>query len=137
AKQAQPPTPGGTVAEDNRTPEQKALDAERDRRIAELRAIKRPPNQSLGNHRPRTRVVKSDKTKPLDEVNARLMQDRRGLFAKYYHFTRNPLEDILDPAKPEFEARTPTITRIDPQVYFPSKAAWSDLPFDLTYFMGV
>ncbi|MBZ0134942.1 MAG: IPT/TIG domain-containing protein [Planctomycetes bacterium] len=123
---------------DNRTPEQKALDAERQRRIDALKAIKRPPNQSLGNARPRTRkLAKETGKKNLDEVNPKLLQDRRGLYAKYYAFSGNPLAGILDPNQPELNDRTPDITRIDSQVYFPSKDAWADLPFDKRNFMGV
>lgn len=133
------PTPSQpNDATDNRTPEQKALDAERQRRIDALRAIKRPPNQSLGNARPRARkLAKETGKKNLDEVNPKLLQDRRGLYAKYYAFSGNPLAGILDPTQPELNDRTPDITRIDQQVYFPSKDAWDDLPFDKRNFMGV
>ncbi|MCB9893677.1 MAG: IPT/TIG domain-containing protein [Planctomycetes bacterium] len=135
-----PPQPGQPVSQppDNRTEEQKALDAERQRRIDTLKAIKRPPNQSLGNARPRTRKLKQESgKKELADVTPKLLQDRRGLYAKYYAFDQLPLADILDPNKPELDQRTPEITRIDPRVYFPSKDAWSDLPFDKRNFMGV
>lgn len=144
---AQPAPPGPGVSPtpnqpssttDDRTPEQKALDAERQRRIDALKAIKRPPNQSLGNKRPGTRRLKKETGKKnLDEVNPKLLQDRRGLYAKYYAFSGNPLAGILDPTQPELNDRTPDITRIDQQVYFPSKEAWDDLPFDKRNFMGV
>ncbi|MCA8912382.1 MAG: hypothetical protein KDB82_11805, partial [Planctomycetes bacterium] len=147
AKQArannQPNSPGRSTggeppAQDNRTPEQKALDAERQRRIEKLKAIKRPPNQSLGNKRPRSRTLKKEiGKKELGDISPKLLQDRRGLYAKYYAFNELPLTAILDPSQPELDDRTPDVTRIDPQVYFPSKEAWSDLPFDKTNFMGV
>lgn len=131
-------SPAQPTAEDTRTPEQIAKDAERQRRIDALRAIKRPPNQSLGNVRPRTRSLKKeDGKKELSEISPKLMQDRRGLYAKYYAFSQLPLTALLDPDQPELSRRTPDITRIDPQVYFPSKDAWADLPFDKRNFMGV
>ena len=138
APKPSPATPNQPNATDNRTPEQKALDAERQRRIDALRAIKRPPNQSLGNARPRSRKLKKDSGKKnLDDVNPKLLQDRRGLYAKYYAFNANPLGEIVDPNQPELDDRTPDITRIDQQVYFPSKDAWDDLPFDKRNFIGV
>ncbi|MBK8205453.1 MAG: hypothetical protein IPK87_01545 [Planctomycetes bacterium] len=112
--------------------------AERERRINQLRAIRRPPNQTLGNARPATRRIKDPiGKKNLDDVSKQLMQDRRGLYAKYYAFTRSPIEELLDPEKPTLDQRTPDVTRIDQRVYFESKADWSDLPFDLANFMGV
>ncbi|MEZ5991190.1 MAG: PA14 domain-containing protein [Planctomycetota bacterium] len=133
-----PVSPGSEGAPDNRTPEQKALDAERQRRIDALKAIKRPPNQSLGNVRPRSRRLKAEAgKKELGEISPKLLQDRRGLYAKYYAFNELPLSAIIDPTQPELDARTPDITRIDPQVYFESKEAWADLPFDKRNFMGV
>lgn len=130
--------PAQPAAEDTRTPEQNAKDAERQRRIDALRAIKRPPNQSLGNVRPRTRKLdKEAGKKELSEISPKLLQDRRGLYAKYYAFDQLPLTALLDPDQPELAQRTPDITRIDPQVYFPSKDAWADLPFDKRNFMGV
>ncbi|MCB9932888.1 MAG: IPT/TIG domain-containing protein [Planctomycetes bacterium] len=129
---------GNETQPDTRTPEQKAKDAERQRRIDELKAIKRPPNQSLGNVRPRTRKLEKEAgKKELSEISPKLMQDRRGLYAKYYAFSQLPLNALLDPDQPELAQRTPEITRIDPQVYFPSKDAWADLPFDKRNFMGV
>lgn len=133
-----PRIPGTTPVVDNRTPEQKALDAERQRRIDALKAIKRPPNQSLGNKRPRSRSLKNEsEKKELGEISPKLLQDRRGLYAKYYAFNELPLNAIIDPEQPELDARTPDVTRIDPQVYFESKEAWADLPFDKRNFMGV
>ncbi|MCA8935296.1 MAG: IPT/TIG domain-containing protein [Planctomycetes bacterium] len=133
-----PVSPGSEGAPDNRTPEQKALDAERQRRIDALKAIKRPPNQSLGNVRPRSRRLKAEAgKKELGEISPKLLQDRRGLYAKYYAFNELPLSAIIDPTQPELDARTPDITRIDSQVYFESKEAWADLPFDKRNFMGV
>ncbi|MCA8944767.1 MAG: IPT/TIG domain-containing protein, partial [Planctomycetes bacterium] len=133
-----PVSPGSEGAPDNRTPEQKALDAERQRRIDALKAIKRPPNQSLGNVRPRSRRLKAEAgKKELGEISPKLLQDRRGLYAKYYAFNELPLSAIIDPTQPELDARTPDITRIDPQVYFENKEAWADLPFDKRNFMGV
>lgn len=130
--------PAQPTVEDTRTPEQKAKDAERQRRIDALRAIKRPPNQSLGNVRPRTRKLdKEAGKKELSEISPKLLQDRRGLYAKYYGFDQLPLTALLDPDQPELAQRTPDITRIDPQVYFPSKDAWADLPFDKRNFIGV
>jgi hypothetical protein len=130
--------PAQPTNEDHRTPEQKAKDAERQRRIDALRAIKRPPNQSLGNVRPRTRKLdKEAGKKELSEISPKLLQDRRGLYAKYYAFSQLPLTALLDPDQPELSRRTPDITRIDPQVYFPSKEAWADLPFDKRNFIGV
>ena len=132
------PTQPVSQPPDTRTPEQKAADAERQRRIDELKAIKRPPNQSLGNRRPNTRKLKSEAgKKELGDVSPKLLQDRRGLYAKYYAFNELPLAAILDPAQPQLDDRTPDITRIDPQVYFPSKDTWADLPFDKRNFMGV
>lgn len=113
--------------------------AERERRINEWRKITRPPNQTLGNARPRARALKSSAgKKELAEVNPKLLQDRRGLYARYYAFTQNPLEALLDPAQPDsIDKRTPALTRIDQQVNYPSKLAWSDLPFDMGNFMAV
>lgn len=120
------------------TEKEKALQAERQRRIDQLRAIKRPPNQSLGNRRPRTRTLKQEfGKKELSEVTPKLKQDRRGLFAKYYAFQQSPVQALLDPEQPTLDQRTPDVTRIDPQVHFPSKEAWADLPFDKRNFMGV
>lgn len=129
----QPPKPN--TAQPISTPE--GLEAERQRRINALRAIKRPPNQTLGNARPRARKPAETGKKELAEVNARLLQDRRGLYAKYYAFAKNPVEVLLDPAEPELDQRTPDVTRIDQNVYFPSKDAWSDLTFDKGNFMAV
>lgn len=125
----------GGGGEDAQAAEKAArLEAERKRRIEALREVKRPPNQSLGNRRPRARRLNKEVgKKDLDE----LRQDRRGLYAKYYAFPRNPLEDLLDPEKPTLDQRTPQVTRIDRNVHFPSKDAWADLPFDKRNFMGV
>lgn len=112
--------------------------AERERRINQLRQIRRPPNQTLGNARPRTRKLSNPVgAKPLDGVSKQIMQDRRGLYARYYAFSRSPIEDLLDPDQPTLDQRTPDLTRIDQRVYFESKADWADLPFDLDNFMGV
>lgn len=113
--------------------------AERERRINEWRKITRPPNQTLGNARPRARTLKTSAgKKELSEVSPKLLQDRRGLYAKYYAFNQNPLEALLDPAQPDsIDKRTPALTRIDLQVNYPGKDAWADLPFDLGNFMAV
>jgi hypothetical protein len=65
------------------------------------------------------------------------MQDRRGLYAKYYAFSSNPFGELMNPDNATLEQRRPDITRIDQQVHFSSKEAWSDLPFDLTNFIAV
>jgi hypothetical protein len=109
------------------TGRQAPLDAERQRRIDALKAIKHPPNQTLGNARPGSRRLAKGPTKKLDEVSKKLMQDRRGLYAKYYAFNDNPFAVLMNPAEPLLEARTPAVTRIDRHVHFPSKEAWSDL----------
>jgi hypothetical protein len=135
-----PPDPKAPVAvgaPDNRTPEEKALDAERERRIAALKAIKHPPNQSLGNVRPGSRrLEKETGKKEFSEVSAKLLQDRRGLYAKYYAFQESPVAEYFDPSKPLIDQRTPDLTRIDPRVYFESKDDWADLPFDKTNFVA-
>ncbi|MCC6465969.1 MAG: IPT/TIG domain-containing protein [Planctomycetes bacterium] len=103
-----------------------------------IQGLRHPPNQSLGNHRPAARRLKEEIGKvPLADVGAQLRQDRRGLFAKDYAFDRPPLEVLTDPNQPDLDQRPPTVTRIDQQVHFPSKDAWSDLNFDLGNFMAV
>jgi len=131
---AKPPQP---AAQNPAAPQPTGLDAERERRIAALRAIKRPPNQTLGNARPRTRKPSEAGKKELAEISPKLLQDRRGLYAKYYAFAKNPVEVLLDPAEPELDKRSPNITRIDQRVYFPGKDAWSDITFDKGNFMAV
>ncbi|MBX3458621.1 MAG: hypothetical protein KF696_01500 [Planctomycetes bacterium] len=129
-----PPQPGEAPPATPTDPKQ----AERERRINQLRQIRRPPNQTLGNARPQTRKLSNPVgSKPLDGVSKQILQDRRGLYARYYAFTRSPIEDLLDPDQPTLDQRTPDLTRIDQRVYFESKADWADLPFDLTNFMGV
>ncbi|MBE7491461.1 MAG: IPT/TIG domain-containing protein [Planctomycetes bacterium] len=118
-------------------PQPTALDAERERRLAALRAIKRPPNQTLGNAKPRARKPAESGRKELDSISPKLLQDRRGLYARYYAFAKNPVEVLLDPAEPELDKRTPDVTRIDQRVYFPGKDAWADIPFDKGNFMAV
>jgi hypothetical protein len=113
------------------------LAAERERRVQELRGIQRPPNQNRGNVRPRARRLAASTHKPLSEVSEQLRQDRRGLMARYYAFSRPPVQDLLDPTRPTLDQRVPDVTRIDRQVHFPSKDHWADLPFDLTNFMAV
>lgn len=139
--QPQPNQPQGgkptTPAPNPNAPQPTALDAERERRISALRAIKRPPNQTLGNARPRARKPSEAGKKELAEISPKLLQDRRGLYAKYYAFAKNPVEVLLDPAEPELDQRTPNVTRIDPRVYFPGKDAWADLTFDKGNFMAV
>jgi hypothetical protein len=136
-------TPGVTPTADpnqpdTRTEEQKALDAERERRVNFLKSIVHPPNQSLGNVRPQPRKLKKETgKKELSEVDGKLLQDRRGLYAKYYAFQQSPVTEYFDPSKPLVDDRTPDITRIDPRVYFESKDDWADLPFDKRNFMAV
>jgi hypothetical protein len=82
AKQPPPVQPTApNTAQPISTPE--GLEAERQRRINAWRAIKRPPNQTLGNARPRARKPAETGKKELADVNAKLLQDRRGLYAKY------------------------------------------------------
>lgn len=133
------PQPGKTAtpAPSPNAPQPTALDAERERRISALRAIKRPPNQTLGNARPRARKPSEAGKKELADISPKLLQDRRGLYAKYYAFAKNPVEVLLDPAEPELDARTPNITRIDQRVYFPGKEHWADIKFDKGNFMAV
>lgn len=136
-KPPQPQPQPAAPAPNPNAPQPTALDAERERRIAALRAIRRPPNQTLGNARPRTRKPSEAGKKELAEISPKLLQDRRGLYAKYYAFAKNPIEVLLDPAEPELDKRTPNVTRIDPRVYFPGKEAWADITFDKGNFMAV
>lgn len=127
----------GEEAKPIQSAQQDKLDAERQRRLDALRSIKAPPNQTLGNARPGTRRLAKGPSKKLEEVSTKLRQDRRGLYAKYYAFNDNPFGVLMNPEEPMLEQRAPAVTRIDRQVQFPSKEAWSDLPFDLTNFMAV
>lgn len=109
--------------------------AEEGKPVNVFRDTPRPPGQTLGNLRPRPRRLGGAKgVKPLSEVSERLRQDRGGLYARYYDFQGNPVNELQNAA---LESRTPSLTRIDRQIHFPSKEAWSDLPFDLTNFMAV
>jgi hypothetical protein len=128
---------GGGEQTDSAEMSEEELAAERARREQELRDISRPPNQNRGNVRPRARRLTTSGHKALSEVSEQLRQDRRGLMARYYAFSRPPLQDLLDPTRPRLEERAPDVTRIDRQVHFPSKDHWADLPFDLTNFMAV
>jgi hypothetical protein len=116
---------GGEVAERNPP-----------RRLGEILRAERPRNQTLGNVRPRARRPAA-RPRGLESASERLRQDRRGLLACYHTFTGNPLNEIIIPGEAWLSGRAPDVTRIDRQVHFPSKAAWDDLPFDLTNFATV
>lgn len=102
---------------------------------AVIRGVRHPPNQSLGNVKPQARKLKEEAgKKALDAVTPQVKQDRRGLLGRYYAFQSNPVDELADPNKPALESRTPGLTRIDQQVAFPNKGAFSDLPFELANF---
>lgn len=111
-----------------------AVDA-KPRPRAVIRGVRHPPNQSLGNTRPAPRKLKEEAgKKALDAVTPQVLQDRRGLLGRYYAFSSNPVDELANPSKPALESRTPGLTRIDQQIAFPNKGAFSDLPFDLANF---
>ncbi|MBP9892867.1 MAG: hypothetical protein KBG84_13270 [Planctomycetes bacterium] len=94
----------------------------------------RPPNQTLGNVRPVSRVIKTPVAKKLEDVSEKLKQDRRGLYAQYYAFTSEPLAELAkEDAKP-LAQRDANLVRIDNQVHFPNNEAFADLPFSLQNF---
>ncbi len=94
----------------------------------------RPPNQTLGNAKPRSRVLATGPAKKLEDVSEKLKQDRRGLYAQYYAFTSDPLAELAkEDAKP-LAQRDAALVRIDNQVHFPNNEAFADLPFDLANF---
>lgn len=100
-----------------------------------IRGLRHPPNQSLGNVKPRARRLKEENGKrALDSVTPEVRQDRRGLLGRYYAFQGNPIDELSDPAKPGLESRIPGLTRIDQQIAFPTRQAFSDLPFDTSNF---
>ncbi|CAG0951578.1 hypothetical protein PLCT2_00224 [Planctomycetaceae bacterium] len=115
-------------------PKDPAIDAKPKPR-AVIRGVRHPPNQSLGNVKPKARKLKDENgKKALDSVTPEIKQDRRGLLGRYYAFQSNPIDELADPNKPALESRTPGLTRIDQQVAFPNKGAFSDLPFELANF---
>jgi hypothetical protein len=115
-------------------PKDPAIDAKPKPR-AVIRGVRHPPNQSLGNVKPQARKLKDENgKKALDSVTPEIKQDRRGLLGRYYAFASNPIDELSDPNKPALESRTPGLTRIDQQVAFPNKGAFSDLPFELANF---
>ncbi|MHC4840607.1 MAG: IPT/TIG domain-containing protein [Planctomycetota bacterium] len=108
------------------------------RRPHPLKKNGRPRNQNVGNRRPRSHTIKNAAgVKTLDGVSEKLKQDRRGLFAKYYRFSDNPINVLMNLEEPELDTRKPDLVRIDRQVNFPSKEAWDDLPFDKSNMMAV
>ncbi|MBP9893616.1 MAG: hypothetical protein KBG84_17055, partial [Planctomycetes bacterium] len=131
AESAKPKPP---VKAPDPAPKDPAIDAKPKPR-AVIRGVRHPPNQSLGNVKPRARKLKEENgKKALDSVTPEIKQDRRGLLGRYYAFQSNPIDELADPNKPALESRTPGLTRIDQQVAFPSKGAFSDLPFELANF---
>ena len=131
-----PEAPSKPEQPDSRKPTPGREDKPKPRAL--LRGVRHPPNQSLGNIRPAARKLKDENgKKALDSVTPEIKQDRRGLLGRYYAFQSNPIEELADPNKLALESRTPGLTRIDQQVAFPTKAAFSDLPFDLANFFVV
>ena len=75
--------------------------------------------------------------KTLDEVSEKLKQDRRGLYAEYFAFQRDPLTELEDEKAVALANRDANLVRIDNRVFFPDNAAFSDMPFDLGNFAAV
>ncbi len=75
--------------------------------------------------------------KTLDEVSEKLKQDRRGLYAEYFAFQRDPLTELEDEKAVALADRDANLIRIDNQVFFPDNAAFSDMPFNLGNFAAV
>lgn len=96
--------------------------------------VTRPPNQTLGNARPVSRVIRTPVAKKLEDVSEKLKQDRRGLYAQYYAFQSEPLAELAKEDAQPLAQRDANLVRIDNQVYFPDNAAFSDLPFSLANF---
>ena len=94
----------------------------------------RPPNQTLGNARPVSRVIKTPVAKKLEDVSERLKQDRRGLYAQYYAFQSEPLAELAKPEAKTLAQRDANLVRIDNQVHFPNNEAFAELPFSLANF---
>jgi hypothetical protein len=87
----------------------------------------RPAGQNLGSSRPGPRrIAKPAGVKQLSEVTPKLMQDRRGLYSQYYRM------DSADLTK--LDTSSPSMVRIDRQVYFPDAESFSDLPISLENF---
>lgn len=92
-----------------------------------IRGHKRPAGQNLGNVRPRSRRVSQPAgVKKLDDVTPKLRQDRRGLYAQYFGLNSADLTKL--------DKSDPDMVRIDRQVYFPDRDAFSDLPIALDNF---
>ncbi|MBZ0134912.1 MAG: hypothetical protein K8I27_00900 [Planctomycetes bacterium] len=86
-----------------------------------------PAGQNLGNVRPRSRrIAQPSGVKRLEEVTPKLMQDRRGLYAQYF--------GLSDADLTKLDKSDPDMVRIDRQVYFPDREAFSDLPISLNNF---
>ncbi|CAG0953636.1 hypothetical protein PLCT2_00338 [Planctomycetaceae bacterium] len=90
----------------------------------------RPPNQTLGNAKPRSRALATGPAKKLEVVSEKLKQDRRGLYAQYFAFQSDPLAELSKPEAKPLAERDAALVRIDNQVYFPNNEAFADLPVD-------
>lgn len=92
-----------------------------------IKGHERPPGQNLGNVRPRSRrLAQPAGMKKLDDVTPKLRQDRRGLYAQYF--------GLSDADLTKLDKSNPDMVRIDRQVYFPDRDAFSDLPISLDNF---
>lgn len=92
-----------------------------------IKGHSRPVGQNLGSTRPGARrIAKPAGVKQLSEVTPKLMQDRRGLYAQYFELDGTDLS--------KFDTSSPSMVRIDRQVYFPDAESFSDLPISLENF---
>ena len=92
-----------------------------------IKGHKRPAGQNLGNRRPRSRRISQPSgVKKLEDVTPKLRQDRRGLYAQYFGLNSADLTKL--------DKTDPDMVRIDRQVYFPDRDAFSDLPIALDNF---
>ncbi|MCB9935993.1 MAG: IPT/TIG domain-containing protein [Planctomycetes bacterium] len=92
-----------------------------------IKGHSRPPGQNLGSTRPGARrIAKPAGVKQLSEVTPKLMQDRRGLYAQYFNLGGTDLTKL--------DTSSPSMVRIDRQVYFPDAESFSDLPISMENF---
>ena len=95
-----------------------------------IRGHDRPRGQNLGNTRPGARRLAAAKgVQPPDKLTDELRQDRRGLYAQYYHLASGIMLN-LDTSKPAY-------SRIDRQVHFPDTESFSGLPVDTERFAAI
>lgn len=118
-----------------RTESDNAQNGEKDgpERPAFITGHDRPRGQTRGGSRPRARRIRNAAgVKDLSEVDAKLKQDRRGLYACYWDLGNDDINGRN--AAPDGDPRH---IRIDRQVWFPDTEAFAGLPFSPMRFAAV